>query len=70
MAHVLRDEDGEREAVAHAHVDELADAFAEWLRRYHEEPERFEQEYPSDEEDYGRGCAAYLLKLLEEGHSA
>jgi hypothetical protein len=65
MALIARDEDGGRNAVT-ADADELSDAFAEWLRRYHEEPERFDDEYPDDEDDYGRGCATYLLRLLDE----
>lgn len=60
--------DGGKTFVDHvvATEEELAAAFTEWLRRYHEEPERFADEYPDDEEDYGTGCAAYFVKLLGE----
>jgi hypothetical protein len=56
----------EQPVLVTASVEALGDAFAEWLRRYHEEPERFADEYPDDEEDYGTGCAAYFVKLLGE----
>lgn len=56
---------------------ELAAALNEWMRRYIEEPERFEREFKTiaqfQEEDgmlieasYGRDGAAYLLKLHQE----
>jgi len=54
-----------------------AAAFNEWMRRYTEEPERFEREWVTvkkflDEEaagktpSYGEECAAYLAWLIEE----
>ena len=42
----------------------LVSAFDEWLRRYHEDPERYEAEYPADGEGYGDDCATYLLEVL------
>ncbi len=44
---------------------DLAKIFEEWLRRYNEEPENFTKEY-GEPETYGAGCAAYLIKLMEE----
>jgi len=52
-----------------------AEAFNEWMRRYIEEPERFEREMTTVNEfmkaeaggvepDYGQSCAAYLQKLM------
>jgi hypothetical protein len=52
----------------------LADAFNEWMRRYIEEPERFEREIQTvrqfmsamadgKEPSYGDECAAYLIEL-------
>lgn len=45
--------------------DRLATLFEEWLRRYDEEPERFTEEY-GEPEEYGAGCAAYLIRLNDE----
>jgi hypothetical protein len=56
---------------------QMANAFNEWMRRYVEEPERFEREFESvrqfehEEEagltpSYGTDCAAYLLKIHQE----
>ena len=56
---------------------EMADAFNEWMRRYTEEPERFEREWQSVERyhadqdggrepSYGRTCAAFLYKLADK----
>jgi len=45
--------------------DAFAAAFTEWLRRYEKEPDRFAAEYGKPEE-YGPGCAAYFVKLLDE----
>ncbi len=48
---------------------QYAKAFEEWLRRYHEEPDRFKAEYPtgaSGERSYGVTCAAYFARLLRE----
>ena len=55
----------------------LAKAFNEWLRRYEQEPERFQTEYQvmkeflrdqaeGREPSYGDRQAAYLEKLLAE----
>jgi hypothetical protein len=44
---------------------EMAAVFAEWLRRYTEEPERFTEEY-GEPEEYGAGCADYFLRLHAE----
>jgi hypothetical protein len=55
----------------------LARAFNEWMRRYTDEPERFEREFNTVadfrfarahelEPEYGRRCAEYLIKLVEE----
>ena len=55
----------------------MALAFNEWMRRYTEEPERFEREWrtvakflaekSADETpSYGRSSAAYLVQLAEE----
>lgn len=52
-----------------------AQAFNEWMRRYTEEPERFEAEFRSvgrfleeeragKEPSYGDTCAAYLDELM------
>ena len=56
---------------------QMVKAFNEWMRRYIEEPDRFEREFQSvneflaDESDgkepsYGEACSAYMLKLNEE----
>lgn len=58
-------------------AEKLAKAFNEWMRRFEQEPERFESEYASvkaflqdeaagREPNYGQSCAAYLTRLLEE----
>lgn len=52
-------------------------AFNEWMRRYTEEPQRFEREWESvhrflaeqaagQEPSYGASCVAYLSQLLSE----
>ena len=57
--------------------DPMATAFNEWMRRYTEEPERFEQEWTTirrflkdaeagEEPAYGVNCAAYLRSIMEE----
>lgn len=54
---------------------DMAKAFNEWMRRYTEEPERFEREWQTvglflkqrsegREPDYGEQCAAYLAELM------
>lgn len=49
---------------------QLEKAFTEWDRRYRENPESFWNEVrhllKETPESYGKACAAYLLKLLEE----
>ncbi len=55
----------------------LARAFNEWMRRYTDEPERFEREFNTVadfryyrarelEPEYGRVCAQYLLQLVDD----
>jgi hypothetical protein len=55
----------------------MAKAFNEWMRRYTEEPERFEREYQSvgayleeiargEEPTYGDACAGYLTQIVTE----
>lgn len=57
--------------------DELQVIFNEWMRRYIEEPHRFEVEFKSVNEylkeiadgvepSYGESCAFYILKLRDE----
>jgi hypothetical protein len=49
--------------------EQLVAAFAEWERRYREDPERFmsDQERLVETEDtLGERRAAYLLQLIEE----
>lgn len=59
----------------------MAKAFNEWMRRYHEEPERFEREFQTveafvrdeakgAEPAYGQECAAYLLQIMGEQEAA
>lgn len=54
-----------------------AQAFNEWMRRYTEEPERFEAEFRTvaefqaqdalgKEPDYGATCDAYLTELMAQ----
>lgn len=54
---------------------DMAKAFNEWMRRYIDEPERFEAEFRSvmafeaaesegKEPDYGTNCASYLESIL------
>lgn len=51
-----------------------AQAFNEWMRRYIEDPERYNREFQSvekfraegDSPSYGYDCAAYLEKLRNE----
>lgn len=56
---------------------QMTGAFNEWMRRYTEEPDKFEAEFQSvgeflketdggKEPSYGRHCAAYLEKLAAE----
>ena len=56
---------------------QIAAAFNEWMRRYTEEPERFEREFQSverfltevasgQEPSYGETCAAYLKTLVTD----
>ena len=58
-------------------ADELPALFNEWMRRYTEEPEKFEAEFRTVgeylkeaaegvEPSYGEHCAAYLLNLRDE----
>ncbi len=58
-------------------ADELPALFNEWMRRYTEEPEKFEAEFKTVgeylkevgegvEPSYGEHSAAYLLKLRDE----
>lgn len=60
---------------------EMAKAFNEWMRRYIEEPERFEVEFRAvkafeaaeaedQEPSYGRECTAYLQAILNEHRGA
>lgn len=55
----------------------MAKAFNEWMRRYIEEPERFEREFRAVENfkreesegaepSYGEACAAYMAQLAGE----
>lgn len=56
-----------------APVSNIAAAFAEWHRRWTEEPARFQAEAESlatPNQTYGESCAAYLLKILGEQESA
>ncbi len=57
-------------------VDELAALFNEWMRRYTENPEKFEAEFQTVGEflsqsmggktpSYGETCAAYLKELRD-----
>jgi len=46
-------------------------AFAEWERRYREEPKRFETDVErvlagGTPENYGEACAPYFMELLAE----
>ncbi len=56
---------------------EMEMAFNEWLRRYTEEPEKFQHEWETirtylaevgagETPSYGTRCAAYLMKIGEE----
>jgi hypothetical protein len=56
----------------------MAQAFSEWMRRYIEEPERFEREWRTIEKfkrdeasgkepNYGEVCSAYLGELMAGG---
>ncbi len=53
---------------------QLAAAFTEWVRRYREEPERFENEavrlLRGNPVTYGEHCAPYLLAILKEHKDA
>lgn len=64
MDHPKRSEDG----------DWMSRAFNEWMRRYTDEPERFEAEFRTcsefltqtangEEPSYGARCAAYLRQI-------
>jgi hypothetical protein len=48
----------------------MADAFAEWERRYREEPDRFMSDFQRytqlTPETYGDQCAAFFAGLLDE----
>lgn len=55
----------------------VAKAFNEWMRKYTEDPSQFDHEWQTVtsflkqtdegvEPDYGKSCAAYLAKLLDE----
>ena len=55
----------------------MARAMNEWMRRYIEEPERFEREFETvrrfqadeisdGEPTYGKECAAYLFEIAAE----
>lgn len=57
--------------------EQVPKAFNEWMRRYIEEPERFEREFQTvttflDEEaggkeaSYGSVCTAYLKQIISE----
>lgn len=58
--------------------EQMEAAFNEWMRRYIEEPERFDREFQviskflmeQDEQciepNYGRSCVAYLTQLIFE----
>ena len=57
--------------------EKLIKAFNEWMRRFEQEPERFEAEYKSvkrflkdeaegREPSYGEACANYLEQLMAE----
>lgn len=54
----------------------LAAAFNEWMRRYTDEPEKFDREWKvvseflaekhaGQEPNYGQTCAAYLIELMQ-----
>lgn len=55
---------------------DMARAFNEWMRRYTDEPERFEREFETvgdflatpdgETPTYGATCAAYLLQIRDE----
>ncbi len=55
----------------------MAQAFNEWMRRYTDEPERFEAQFRTcgefltqvangEEPTYGDHCAAYLAEIMAE----
>ena len=54
----------------------MARAFNEWMRRYTDEPERFEREFQTvaeflatpdgDDPTYGAECAAYLVQIHDD----
>ncbi len=57
--------------------DQMAAAFNEWMRRFTEEPEAYEQltatvkrflaeQSAGEEPSYGAWCAAYLKQIAEE----
>jgi len=57
--------------------EQIASAFNEWMRRYTDEPERFERdmvtvkaflaaEAANETPSYGRDCAAYLVNIAQE----
>lgn len=49
--------------------EQLAATFAEWERRWREEPERFQaeaQRLAESAESYGQGAAAYFIQIFEE----
>lgn len=57
--------------------EQIAAAFNEWMRRFTEEPEKYEAEFRTvgkfladqaqgQEPSYGQECAAYLESLIDE----
>lgn len=59
---------GKTEATLHVTHDQLAEAFAEWDRRYREKPDEFmsivEHLLKSTPATYGESCAVYFAALL------
>lgn len=53
-----------------ATIEQMAEAFTEWDRRYRENPEQFQSEaehlLKDTPETYGQACAPYFLKILSE----
>ncbi len=51
-------------------IDQFARAFAEWDRRFREDPAGFERDFErilrgETEDEYGAVCAVYFAELLE-----
>ena len=44
---------------------QISQAFTEWLSRYNNDPDGFDEDY-GEEGEYGDTSAAYLLKLIDE----